>query len=191
MTKWNRVDTDSKNKSAVFTHCISFTGPLQPWFCLIYRYQISDYTQKNRCKYSQEISTFLLAHHGCLDGCYCEYCKSSFPTQHEPLNSSLCYGNANKSFCQNIWTPNSSVLFNHNDAIILFVTKCWIPNHPIFLSQGWFALGIECPIHNNYQLQMRPFFKLKKLYWMSFLGLNFQNINSFSHQNDCCTWPGN
>ena len=30
VTKWNGVDTDSKNKSALFTHCISFTGPLQP-----------------------------------------------------------------------------------------------------------------------------------------------------------------
>ena len=27
MIKWNRFDTDCKNKRAIFTRCISFTGP--------------------------------------------------------------------------------------------------------------------------------------------------------------------
>ena len=69
--------------------------------------------------------------------------------------------------------PNSSVLFNHYDTIILFATKCWIPDHPIFLSQGWFALGIECPIHNNYQLEMRLFFRIQRALLDVFSGLEF------------------
>ena len=28
MIKWNRFDTDRKSEGAIFTHCISFTGPL-------------------------------------------------------------------------------------------------------------------------------------------------------------------